>query len=45
LWQVLVALGATQFVADPGGFFDIVAKLTTGITTNGTVQCEVQYVM
>jgi hypothetical protein len=38
LWQVLVNLGATQFTADPGGFFDIVAKLTTALTvTAGTV--------
>jgi hypothetical protein len=44
MWQVLVALGATQFVADPGGFFDIVAKVTTGITTGGILNCELQFV-
>jgi len=32
LWQVLVNLGATQFTSDPGGYFDIVAKLTTALT-------------
>lgn len=45
LWQVLVNLGCTQFLADPGGFFDIVAKLTTAITVaGGFVQAEVDYV-
>jgi hypothetical protein len=45
LWQVLVALGATQFVADPGGFFDIGFKLTTSITvTAGIISMEVDYV-
>jgi hypothetical protein len=28
LWQVLVNLGATQFTSDPGGYFDIITKLT-----------------
>jgi hypothetical protein len=44
IWAVLVALGCTQFVGDPGGFFDIVAKLTAVITTAGTVNGEVQFV-
>jgi len=51
LWQVLVALGCTQFnnpagvPQDPGGFFDIVVKLTTAITTAaGNVGLEVDYV-
>lgn len=50
LWQVLANLGSTQFnnpvgsPVDPGGFFDIVIKLTTGITTAGTVALEVDYV-
>jgi hypothetical protein len=46
LWQVLVALGATQFTADPGGFFDIVAKLTTALTVAaGLFSVEVDYVV
>lgn len=45
LWQVLVNLGATQFTSDPGGFFDIVAKLTTALTvTAGAFAIEVDYV-
>lgn len=44
LWQVLVNLGATQFTADPGGFFDIYIKITTTITTGGVVSCELRYV-
>jgi len=28
LWQVLVNLGATQFTTDPGGYFDIMMKVT-----------------
>jgi|SRR5262245_10350357 len=32
LWQVLVNLGCTQFTADPGGYFDLTAKLTTALT-------------
>lgn len=43
LWQVLVSLGATQFVTDPGGFFDLVIKLTTAITVAGgavNLMCE-----
>lgn len=46
LWQVLVALGATQFTTDPGGFFDIVAKLTTALTVAaGAFSVEVDYVL
>jgi hypothetical protein len=45
LWLVLVALGATQFSSDPGGNFDIVLKLTSAVTTTGTVDAEFQYVM
>jgi hypothetical protein len=44
LWQVLVNLGATQFTADPGGFFDILVRVTTTITTGGILQIEVWYV-
>jgi len=44
LWQVLVALGTTQFSADPGGFFDLCVKVTTGINTGGYVSLECYYV-
>jgi len=45
VWQVLVALGATQFTTDPGGFFDLGIKLTTAIATaGGVVSGEVYYV-
>ena len=44
LWQVLVNLGATQFSANPGGFFDIILKTTTTVTAGGDVALEVQYV-
>lgn len=44
LWAVLVALGATQFTTDPGGFFDIFVKITTTITTGGVLAAEVWYV-
>lgn len=45
LWQVLVNLGATQFVADPGGFFDLIFKITTAAATaNTTHSMEVEYV-
>lgn len=50
LWQVLVNLGCTQFNSpagvpqDPGGFFDLVIKLTTGITTGGTIALECDFV-
>ena len=45
LWQVLVNLGCTQFVADPGGFFDIVMKLTTALTvTAGIISLECDFV-
>lgn len=45
IWQVLVNLGCTQFVSDPGGFFDIVAKLSTTITvTAGVLALECRYV-
>lgn len=37
LWQALVNLGATQFSADPGGWFDIVMKSTTAPTTTSPV--------
>lgn len=46
LWQVLVGLGATQFTTDPGGFFDIVMKLTTAVTvTAGVISMEADYVV
>lgn len=44
LWQALVNLGATQFSADPGGYFDIFVKITTAITTGGVLSAEVYYV-
>jgi len=44
MWQNLVTLGATQFTADPGGFFDILVRITTAITTGGTLSCELRYV-
>src|SRR5262245_34660586 len=45
LWQVLVNLGATQFTTDPGGFFDIVFKLTTALTVAaGLAGIEVDFV-
>ncbi len=45
LWQVLVNLGATQFVADPGGFFDIVVKLTAAVAVANIIyDAEVDYV-
>lgn len=39
LWSVL---GLTT---DPGGFFDIQANITTGVTTGGQVYCGVDYIM
>lgn len=44
MWAVLVALGATQFTADPGGFFDIYVKITTTITTGGILAAKLSYV-
>jgi len=45
LWQVLVNLGATQFTADPGGFFDIAIKLTTAVAVANIIyNIEVDYV-
>ncbi|SRR6266581_2720795 len=45
LWQVFVNLGATQFTADPGGYFDLVGKVTTALTvTAGVISMEVDYV-
>lgn len=44
MWQNLVTLGATQFTADPGGFFDIYVKITTTITTGGILAAKVTYV-
>jgi hypothetical protein len=45
LWQVLVNLGCTQFTADPGGFFDLVAKLTVALTVAaGAFSLECDYV-
>jgi hypothetical protein len=45
MWQVLVNLGATQFTADPGGYFDLVIKTTTAITVAaGLVALQVDYV-
>jgi hypothetical protein len=44
LWQALVSLGTVNFTTDPGGFFDIVMKLTTGVTTGGVISMLAQYV-
>lgn len=45
LWQAFVNLGATQFTADPGGYFDIVGKTTTAPTvTAPVISIEVDYV-
>lgn len=43
MWQNLVTLGATQFSADPGGFFDIFLKVTTTITTGGFLMAKLEY--
>lgn len=45
LWQVLISLGTTQFTADPGGFFDFYAAVTTTITTGGILSLECWYVV
>jgi hypothetical protein len=37
LWQVL------GYSTDPGGLFDIVAYVTTGVTTGGTMMLKVDY--
>lgn len=39
LWQVL------GFTTDPGGFFDIVAYVTTGVTTGGTALLAVDFMV
>lgn len=44
MWSNLVGLGATQFTSDPGGFFDIYVKITTGITTGGILAAKLEYV-
>lgn len=44
IWKALVALGATQFTADPGGYFDIFVKITTAVTTGGILAAEVNFV-
>lgn len=44
IWKALVTLGATQFTIDPGGYFDIFVKITTGITTGGILSAEVNFV-
>lgn len=44
IWKALVTLGATQFTIDPGGYFDIFVKITTGITTGGILSAEVTFV-
>jgi hypothetical protein len=46
LWAALINLGVTQFSSDPGGKFDFVIKLTTGISVaSGTIGLEVGYVV
>lgn len=44
LWQVLVNLGATQFTADPGGYFDLFFNVTTAITNAVNINAEIVYV-
>jgi hypothetical protein len=45
LWQAFVNLSATQFTADPGGYFDIVGKATTAPTVTNTIaDIQVDYV-
>lgn len=44
IWKALVSLGATQFTSDPGGFFDIFVKITTAVTTGGTLSAELNFV-
>lgn len=45
LWNVLVTLGATQFTADPGGFFDIVVKATAILANGGDISMQVDFVV
>jgi hypothetical protein len=45
MWQNLVTLGATQFTADPGGFFDILVRCTTAVTTGGILIGKMEYVV
>jgi hypothetical protein len=44
MWQNLVTLGATQFSADPGGYFDIWVRVTTAVTTGGLLMAKLEYV-
>ena len=44
LWSVLVSGGVTTFSADPGGFFDILLKVTTAFTAGIDLAVEVQFV-
>jgi hypothetical protein len=44
MWNNLVGLGATQFTADPGGFFDLYVVITTTITTGGVLSGTVSFV-
>jgi hypothetical protein len=44
LWQALVNLGASQFTTDPGGFFDLMIKVTATTGASGTIGGEVWYV-
>ena len=50
LWQALAVLmnaatAGSGFTDDPGGFFDILLKVTTAVTTGGILAVEVEYVM
>jgi len=45
LWQVLINLGTTQFVSDPGGNFDILLKTTSTLANGGDLSIEVQFVV
>jgi hypothetical protein len=45
LWNVLTTLGATQFTADPGGFFDIVCKATAVLANGGDISIQVDFVV
>ena len=44
MWQNLVTLGATQFSANPGGYFDILVRCTTAVTTGGILIAKMEYV-
>jgi hypothetical protein len=50
MWAALAVLmnaatPGTGFTDDPGGFFDIVVKVTTAVTTGGILAVQVDYVL